>query len=324
MTQEDQRLPVTVAYVILAHGNPEQVARLVGTLPSNSPVLIHFDRRAPETVYRQVVELLRGRPKLHFVKRQACRWGAFGIVEGTINLIQSLVALDVDYDYATLLSGSDYPIKSNLEIATFLDRNRGKEFIESFLLTDPNRWSNHGGYYKTPQKVLCRHIRFRSRVMRIPGMRHMPDGLSPYGGAQWWTLSRQSMSYIADFIERAPNIIAFFRKSFIPDESFIQTVMSNSHLAERITGDDLRFAIWDRPLPPYPATLAVEDVDMLRASDKHFARKFDPHVDSAILEVLDAWRLQDRPFSRPEPYRDPFRGVGTHVPPIRANVRARM
>ncbi len=74
------------------------------------------------------------------------------------------------------------------------------------------------------------------------------------------------------------------------DESFIQTIVSNSHLADRITGDDLRLTIWDRPLPPYPATLTLEDLGTLRASHKHFARKFDVNVDVTILDVLDAER----------------------------------
>jgi hypothetical protein len=287
-----RQLPATVAYLILAHGNPAQLARLVNALPGSSPVLIHFDLRTADVVYQEVRRLLGSRPMLHFVKRQKCWWASFGIVEGTINLIQSLDALDVPYDYATLLSGADYPIKSNFEIASFLDRNRGREFIESFLLTAPNRWSEEGGYSKSPRRVLGRHFHFRSRMIRLPGLRTMPAGLKPYGGSQWWTLSRETIRYLAEFIGRTPQAVAFFKGSFAPDESFIQTVVSNSSLAERVTGDNLRIAIWGRPLPPYPATLTLDDRDLLRSSHQHFARKFDPKVDSGILDLLDSWRLE--------------------------------
>jgi len=288
----EERLPVTVAYLILAHANPGQLARLVNALPSSSPVLIHFDLRAPDAVYQEVRQLLASRPMLHFVKRQKCWWASFGIVEGTINLIQGLDTLEVPYDYATLLSGADYPIKSNFEIASYLDCNRGSEFIESFLLTAPNRWSKEGGYSKSPRRVLGRHFHFRSRMIRLPGMRTMPAGLKPYGGSQWWTLSRESIRYIAEFIRRTPKMVSFFRGCFAPDESFIQTVVSNSSLAGRVSGDNLRIAIWGRPLPPYPATLTMDDQDLLRSSSRHFARKFDPKVDSRILDVLDKWRLE--------------------------------
>jgi hypothetical protein len=287
-----KHLPVTVAYLILAHGNPAQLARLVSALPEGSPVLIHFDLRADDAVYQEVRRLLGSRPMLHFVKRQKCWWASFGIVEGTINLIQSLNALDVPYDYATLLSGSDYPIKSNFEIASFLDRNRGREFIESFLLTAPNRWSQEGGYSTSPRRVLGRHVHFRSRMIRLPGLRTMPAGLQPYGGSQWWTLSRETIRYLAEFIGRTPQAVAFFKGCFAPDESFIQTVVSNSSLAGRVAGDNLRIAIWGRPLPPYPATLTMDDQEILRSSPQHFARKFDPKVDSRILDLLDRWRLE--------------------------------
>jgi hypothetical protein len=256
---------VTVAYLILAHGNPRQLARLVNALPASSPVLIHFDRRAGDALYQEVTELLGSRPMLHFVKRQRCWWASFGIVAGTINLIQGLNALDIPYDYATLLSGADYPIKSNVSIANYLDRHRGQEFIESFLLTAPNRWTHDGGYSTAPRRVIGRHLHFRSRMMRLPGLREMPGGLKPYGGAQWWTLSRDAIGYIAEFIERAPRVVEFFKGSFAPDEAFVQTILSNSHLAERVTGDDLRIVVWGRPLPPYPATLPMDDRDMLRA-----------------------------------------------------------
>ena len=44
--------------------------------------------------------------------------------------------------------------------------------------------------------------------------------------------------------------------------------------------------IWDTP-PPYPATLTLRDLDVLLASNKFFARKFDMHIDADILQALD-------------------------------------
>jgi hypothetical protein len=274
-----------VAYLILAHGAPEQLARMVSSLPEDSPVLIHFDRRANPATYRRCVELLGKR--VTFVARHTCRWGAFGIIQGTMSLIDTLVASGVDFDYATLLSGADYPIKSNGEIGAYLARHQGAEFIESFSLMKPNRWSEQGGYFKTPEKALCRHLRFRSRVVRIPGLRRMPAGLEPFGGSQWWTLSREAINYIARFVDNTPKFVSFSKQSFIPDESFVQTIISNSLFASRVTGSDHRVIVWDRPTPPYPATLKINDLDMLIASDCLFARKFNANVDAKILDVLD-------------------------------------
>jgi len=280
-------LPITIAYLILAHSAPDQLAHLVHSLPENSPILIHIDLRADAEIYERCVELLSDRPKLKFVKRHKCWWGSFGIVEGTISLIRTLVDDGTNFDYATLLSGSDYPIKSNSKIAEFLARNRGREFIESFLLTEPNRWSNHARNYRTPEKVLRRHFRFRSRVIRLPGSRKMLAGLQPYGGSQWWTLTSEAIAYVAQFVDASPGFRSFFKQSFIPDESFFQTIISNSYLVNRVTGDNLRLVVNDRCSPPYPAILKIDDLDMLLSSDKLFARKFDIQRDAAVLQALD-------------------------------------
>ena len=279
---------VTVAYLILAHTNPEQLARLVGALQNASPVVIHFDLRADAATYGRSLDLLRGRPKLTFVKRYACRWGGIGIVEATLSAIRGLVNSGLDFDNAILLSGSDYPIKSHQEIERFLNENQSREFIESALLTEPNRWSNHGGYYRSPDRMVRRHIRFRSKVLfRLPGQRRLPIGLQPYGGSQWWCLSKDAIHFIAEFNNRVPQLLSFCRQSFIPDECYLQTVLSNSPLRDRIISDDLRVVIWDRPTPPYPAVLTIKDLDMLLSSKKLFARKFDSHMDHRVLDALD-------------------------------------
>ncbi len=271
--------------MILAHAAPEQLARLVGTLPEESPVLVHFDKRADAALFDRAAALL-GR-RVSFVERCRCRWGQFGIVQATLNLIDALRTEGHEFDYATLLSGADYPIKSNAEIAQFLTRNRGAEFIESFSLVRPNRWSDHGGYYKTPEKVLRRHLHLRSRMIRLPGLRTMPRGLEPFGGTQWWTLSRAAIDRIARFLVEVPELVPFARLSFIPDESFIQTIVSNSGLS--VSGNCHRLAVWDRPNPPYPATLTIADRELMLSSDCHFARKFSA-TDTAVLDMLDSRR----------------------------------
>jgi hypothetical protein len=276
-----------VAYLILAHRDPEQLARLVHALPLDSPIMIHIDRRSEPAMYERSLALLGRRPGLRLVQQAKCRWGSFGIVQGTINLIRAAIEDGVQCDYATLLSGSDYPVKSNTEITTFLNQNRGKEFIESFSLTDPNMWSDAGGYYKAPDRLLCPHLRFRSKIVRIPIRRTMPLGLKPFGGPQWWTLSRPALQYIIRFIEDNPSFVSFSKLAFIPDETFIQTILSNSDFAKHVTGDNLRLIVWDRPKPPYPAILIKDDLSMLLSTTKLFARKFDCRIDADILQALD-------------------------------------
>ena len=279
-----------IAYLILAHGRPRQLGRLVAALPALSSIFIHFDKRADPLVFEEAKHSAqKANSKTVFVKRHACRWGAPGIMYATLELIDALCASGAEFDYSTLLSGQDYPIKSNAVIEG--DLSRGGEFIECFSLVAPNRWSDHGGNFHALARVYGRYIRFRSRIWRI-GSRRLPRDISPFGGSQWWSLSRKAIEYLNCVNRDDKRLVRALGGSFIPDEVFTQTILGNSPLAGDIVQDDLRFAIWDRPEPPFPATLTNADLPSLATSPKHFARKFDfdahPHLADEIDGVLRA------------------------------------
>jgi hypothetical protein len=134
--------------------------------------------------------------------------------------------------------------------------------------------------------MLGRYVRFRSHVWRL-GSRKLPSGVVPFGGSQWWTLSRKALEYVEAKRRDDSRFIRFLGNSFIPDECFMQTILGNSRFASDIVQDDLRFAIWDRPEPPFPAVLKRADLPMLAASSKHFARKFDLEDDPGVADEID-------------------------------------
>lgn len=277
-----------IAYIIIAHRNPEQLARLVSRLGAASPIFIHFDRRAKGETFRRVVDLLSVQPNVRFVKRYPCYWGCFNVVKGTLRAIRDLVESGSDYDYAMLLSGQDYPIKPPEQIHNFLEGHRGAEFIESFALASPNRWSDDAqGVFQAMDRVQYWHLRFRSRHLCVRVRRTFPPGFSPYGGSQWWCLTRGCIEHIDATTRGNRKLADYFKYVNMPEESYFQTVVSNSPFAGRIVQDDLKFAIWDRPDPPRPADLGVGDLEALTRSSMLFARKFNPAFDPAIFDVID-------------------------------------
>src|SRR3954451_22537677 len=102
-----------IAYLVLAHGRPRQLARLIAALPTDAPVFIHFDRRADRGIYSEACELVRrANPSAVFTPRHRCRGGGPGIMYATLELIRAACTSGAEFEYATLLSGQDYPIKS--------------------------------------------------------------------------------------------------------------------------------------------------------------------------------------------------------------------
>ena len=102
----------------------------------------------------------------------------------------------------------------------------------------------------------------------------------------WWCLTKECVAYIDRFVRENPAYTRYFRAVFIPDESFFQSIVSNSPYKDRIVSDDLRYIDWDNPNPLYPRTLETSDFDRLMASSKLLARKFDERSQE-LLSLID-------------------------------------
>jgi hypothetical protein len=278
---------VQVAYLILAHKNADQLVRLIGRLGDEAPVFVHFDARARDA-FARAEPLLRRFENVQLVERYPCYWGSFNIVRATLECIRALVASGVAHDYAMLLSGQDYPLRSSDEIRSFLEARRGAEFVECFPLDQPNRWTPQTGCFNATARVRYYHLQYRSRRFMLPVPRRFPKGFTPFGGSEWWCLTRECLRWLDGFRAERRDVVRFFEHVCVPDESFFQTAIAASPFAPSVVSDDLKFAIWNRPEPPYPAILRSGDLEALTRSGKLFARKFDETVDATVLDALDA------------------------------------
>ncbi len=305
-------MSLRVAYIVLAHRLPRQLARLIGQLSDDeSAFFIHLDgssdRRNGYDLRRAVVEALAdigagtgigagaetGAANVVLLERHACYWGNFEIVEATLEGIRAIVQSGQKFDRVVLLSGQDYPIKPRSQIKSYLARHPGTEFIETFLLTAPNRWTEHRGPYNAVARVKRRHLHFRSRTLTLPWERAFLPGVLPYGGSQWWALSMDCIRHIWQYVQTQRKFVAYFRSTFIPDELFFHTIVGNSAFADRVSGHDLTFADWSQPAPPFPAIVDQTYLRALSGSPKLFARKFDSDRDPGVLDLIDRNLLQE-------------------------------
>lgn len=277
-----------ICYIILAHKNPKQLIRLIKRLDTpKSSFLIHIDRQLALAEYTEVVNSFQHSSNVHFLKRYRCYWGSFNLIDVVLSAINKLLELQIDFNYAFLLSGQDYLIKPLDSLDNFLASNQGQQFLECFSLIEPNKWSSGGGYFQALNRVQHYYIRFRSRLIRIPIKRRFPYGFIPYGGSQWWCLSRDCLQYINDFIIQKPKFINYFKYVFIPDECFFQSLLANSPYQDKIYNNDLKYTDWSNHNPTPPAILDVSYLSILKETSAFFARKFDTNRDSKILDLID-------------------------------------
>jgi len=58
-------------------------------------------------------------------------WGTYSLVQASLNGIATIYGKKIDHDYAILLSGQDYPTKTNAHIHRFLADLYGSSVIKN-------------------------------------------------------------------------------------------------------------------------------------------------------------------------------------------------
>ncbi|WP_143960710.1 beta-1,6-N-acetylglucosaminyltransferase [Litoribacter populi] len=291
-----------IVYLILAHRYPEQLIKLVDRLNmDHTHFLIHWDKKVGNNDFSFLESTFLKYGNVEFIKRYTCHWAGFGIVEASYEGLKLVVEKNIPCDYLCLMSGQDYPIKSNEYILNFFERHNGKSFINYNLLPHPTWRDHNGGYdrltnwyfvtksqqYGFPNKLFRSRPRLSHLIKNTIGKlfpnRKFPSGFIPYGGAQFWALNIKHVKYIYEAIYGNPDFYKFFRYVMVADEFMFQTIMGNYPNQEELVNTTLHFLEWDR----VGAILNYGDKENILNTDHLFARKFDFNVDPSIMEYLD-------------------------------------
>lgn len=296
---------MTIAYIISAYKYPEQLIRLVSRLNSGSAhFFIHVDKKTPRAVYAQAIGGLKAYPNVCFLPRHRCYWGGFGHVRATLKGIDEIARRGLSPDYVVLLTGQDYPVKTNRRIETFLEQSGGRSYME-YLPLPCEAWPGSRGRMEHWHiRVYGRHLTIRpvhhgvSSLRRLrnwpswlvhrvlPSERRLPNGLKPFGGSSYWCLSGECVDYIRGYAKAHPEYVRYFKYVDVPDEHFFHTLLLNSPFGDSIVNDDLRYADWSAH-GPNPSILRSDNFDALAQTGDLFARKFDATVDHEILDIID-------------------------------------
>lgn len=286
LNRQADQTPFHIAYLILAHRDPAQVVRLVRRLDGpNRTFVLHLDAKCEGHEWDDALRQLEA-SNLRRADRVTCSWGEFSVVEATLNAIRALLASGAPFDQAVLLSGQDYPIKSNVYIEQALRSKR--EQCLMYLFPFPFREWPWQGYHRLPAWRVPLFGRKRRLVpvhLSRFAHRRIPGGLHPYGGSQWWALPKQALLYIREFVAAHPAFVEYFRNVLIPDELFIHTILGNSPLHIEPGRHNPHYIRWTEGA--HPDVMAERDIPALCESEKLFARKFDWAAGLRVLDWID-------------------------------------
>ncbi|MBD3679107.1 MAG: glycosyl transferase [Rhodobacteraceae bacterium] len=272
-----------IAFLLLCHKDPDAVIRQAERLTAAGDCMaIHFDRRSSGTDFDKIRKALDGNPNVVFAKRVKCGWGEWSLVRATLNAAQAALEAFPRATHFYMLSGDCMAIKTAEYAHERLDAEE-VDYIESFDFFDSD-WIRTG---IKEERLIYRHL-FNERgqkrlfytsmkLQRALGLsRAVPKDMRIMIGSQWWCLRRRTLEAVMEFCKTRPDVLRFFRSTWIPDETFFQTLVRHLVPGNEIRSRTLTFLIFSDY--GMPVTFYNDHYDMLLAQDFLFARKISPEA----------------------------------------------
>ena len=273
-----------IAYILLCHKDPDAVIRQAERLTAVGDFMaIHFDASADPADFARIFEALEDNPNVTFArKRIRCGWGEWSLVQATLHALRAAVE---DFPRAThfyMLSGDCMAIKSAEYAHEFLDEH-DQDFIESvdYFASDwiKTGWKEERLIYRHwfNERTQRRWFYAMYEVQRRLGLtRKIPADLQIQIGSQWWCLRRRTVEFLLEFIEKRRDVVRFFRTTWIPDETFFQTLVRHLVPENEISSRSLTFLMFtDYGMP---VTFYNDHYDLLLSQNYLFARKISPEA----------------------------------------------
>jgi len=279
-----------LAFLILAHKNPEQLHQLLSRLAH--PLVdcyVHLDAKADLQDYWPCTQL----SQVYFIpSRVKVNWAGFSLVRATLNLLEVALNSRRRYVNISLLSGLDYPLRPMQEIFDFFTVHHGKEFMDIMPEQEVQATISKLDQYHFEDFHFKGKYFMTRWVNRLMPVRKLPLGYKHFGGSQWWSLSEECARYCLNFINSHPALLSYYKYTWGADEFIFHTIiMNHPEWRQKVTHDNLRYIDWSEKKPS-PKTFTHADLPNLLGSGKLFARKFDTTLTPDILQQADSLMQQ--------------------------------
>ncbi len=284
-----------IAFILLCHKDAKAViAQADRLVAGGARVAIHFDASASAAEYQKITDALAGRPEITFATRRVrCGWGEWSLVQATLNTCEAALAAFPEASHLYMLSGDCAAVKSSAYADELLDAG-DRDFIESFdfFASDWIRTGLKG------ERLAYRHF-FNERKrkwlfytsmqvqQRLGLERRIPEDLQVMVGSQWWCLRRRTVETILEFLRGRPDVTRFFRTTWIPDETFFQTLVRHLVPSQEIENRSLTFKLFSDY--GMPVAFYNDHYDLLLTQDYLFARKISPEADTLKEQLGQLW-----------------------------------
>ncbi|MDA5564146.1 beta-1,6-N-acetylglucosaminyltransferase [Cobetia sp. MMG027] len=265
---------VTISYLILCHDSPDRIVRLVTRILSDDEtgqVIIHFDKNSSCAKFNELKARLHSNSRVHILEnRVRCGWGQWSLIDASMRLLKFSDFLGA-FTHCYLLSEFCFPTQNLNFLKEFLSIDPSIDYIEC----QDSSWIKNG---IREDRIIYRHFlnkkefpklhRWSYLIQKNLGLKkHIPSDVEVKFGSQWWCITRQTTKYILSNYTKYKHI---FKYSWIPDESFFQTLICDLQNTNR--------NVVNRTLTKYEFDVNGKPVNIhfphIYVSDYFFCRKY--------------------------------------------------
>lgn len=274
------------AMIITAYQDYESLARMVGALSRRALCFVHADKKC--AISDEQIAALDAMENVRAIKRYTVNWGSVYHLHALIDLCRMALE-DARVTHLHLISAQDFPILSADGFERFFE---GDHCIHMQMIrtADYSELAHRYEHFHFMHLLNYRDMSERAqnwvgRIDRWQEMLRIRRKLSvPNKGLVWLSMPRDAAEYAVN----APANKKLLRKlkyTYIPEEFYFQNAFAGSEFETRITGNELRFSIWDEPERGTPALLEMDDLQRIDASGCVFCRKVK--TGSELYETLE-------------------------------------
>ena len=281
------------ALIMTAYRDPRGLSRRLRALSRFVPCFVHADAKGE--ISQEDIRALNGLSGVYAIRKHKVNWGSICHLYAMLDLMRESLK-DERNTHLHLISAQDFPTIAH---DTFCKSFEGNDRLHMQLLktADYPELSHRYEHFHFMHIVNYRDKSERTenligRIDRFQDNLHIKRRLSvPNKGLVWCSIPREAAEYALN--EPAnKRLLRKLRFTYIPEEFFFQNAFAGTAWEEKITGDALRFSIWDEPGRGTPALLNEKDLPAIDESGCVFCRKVD--TDSALYEILEErWLASD-------------------------------
>ncbi|MDB6181122.1 beta-1,6-N-acetylglucosaminyltransferase [Paracoccus fistulariae] len=270
---------VRLGVILLCHSELDMAARMARIwAEGGARVAIHVDAKVSGKLMNQFKAGLGDLDEVIFAPRTRCSWGRFSLVKATQDAATVLLQKFPDLTHVYLCSGTCLPLRPISDLRAYLALDPDCDHIESVTASDVG-WTVGGLneerftlYFPFDWRKRRKLFdRFTALQRRYNVNRRIPKGVWPHLGSQWWCLTARTLRAILQD-PRRKEFDRYFRLSWIPDESYFQTLVRRH--STRIESRSLTLSRFDHRGRPYQ--LYDDHIAVLTSTYSFVARKVWP------------------------------------------------